>query len=95
MPTHCSLRVGFAILTYFGGSIEPDEEELAEANRWANLALEQAVAGLANDHPHVEVRARSVKGVVENALLQECEHAELLVVERHRQAQRPRLDSAR
>lgn len=71
----------------FGGSIEPDEDELAEASRWANLALEQAVAAVVKDHRNVEVRARSVKGVIENVLLQECEHAELLVVERHREAQ--------
>jgi nucleotide-binding universal stress UspA family protein len=71
----------------FGGSIEPDEEELAEANRWANHIVAQAVAGVVRDHPDVEVRARSVKGVIENALLQECEQAELLVVERHREAQ--------
>jgi nucleotide-binding universal stress UspA family protein len=71
----------------FGGSIEPDEEELSEAARWSELVLAQAVASVVNDHPDVEVRARSVRGVVANALLQECEHAELLVVERHREAQ--------
>jgi nucleotide-binding universal stress UspA family protein len=71
----------------FGGSIDPDDEELAEATRWADLVLARAVAAVVKDHPDVEVRALSVKGVVENALLQECEHAELLVVERHRDAQ--------
>jgi len=71
----------------FGGSVEPDEEELVEAASWADLVLARAVASVVKDHPDVEVRARSVKGVVETALLQECEHAELLVVERHREAQ--------
>lgn len=71
----------------FGGSIDPDDEELAEATRWADLVLARAVAAVVKDHHGVEVRALSVKGVVENALLQECEHAELLVVERHRDAQ--------
>ena len=71
----------------FGGSIDPDDEELAEATRWADLMLARAVAAVVKDHHGVEVRALSVKGVVENALLQECEHAELLVVERHRDAQ--------
>ena len=71
----------------FGGSIDPDDEELAEATRWADLVLARAVAAVVKDHHDVEIRALSVKGVVENALLQECEHAELLVVERHRDAQ--------
>jgi hypothetical protein len=34
------------------------------------------------------IHARSVKGVIEVGLLRECEHAELLVVERHRDAHR-------
>jgi nucleotide-binding universal stress UspA family protein len=71
----------------FGGSIDPDDEELAEAARWADLVLARAVAAVVKDHHNVEIRALSVKGVVENALLQECEDAELLVVERHRDAQ--------
>ena len=71
----------------FGRLIDPDAEELAEATRWADLVLARAVAAVVKDHHDVEVRALSVKGVVENALLQECEHAELLVVERHRDAQ--------
>ncbi len=71
----------------FGGSIDPDDEELAEAARWADLVLARAVAAVVKDHHDVEIRALSVKGVVENALLQECEDAELLVVERHRDAQ--------
>ena len=71
----------------FGGSIDPDDEELAEATRWADLVLARAVAAFVKDHHDVEIRALSVRGVVENALLQECEHAELLVVERHRDAQ--------
>jgi nucleotide-binding universal stress UspA family protein len=71
----------------FGGSIEPDDEELAEAARWADLVLARAVAAVVKDHHDVEIRALSVKGVVENALLQECKDAELLVVERHRDAQ--------
>jgi nucleotide-binding universal stress UspA family protein len=37
-------------------------------------------------HPDVEFHARTVRGVIEDGLLQECEHAELLVVERHRDA---------
>jgi nucleotide-binding universal stress UspA family protein len=32
------------------------------------------------------LHARSVKGVVENGLLAECENAELLIIERHRDA---------
>jgi nucleotide-binding universal stress UspA family protein len=71
----------------FGGSIDPDGEELAEATRWADLVLARAVAPVVKDHHDVEVRALSIRGVVQNALLQECEHAELLVVERHRDTQ--------
>jgi nucleotide-binding universal stress UspA family protein len=70
----------------YGGRIDPDEEELAEAARWADSFLASAVAHVAKLHPNVEFHARSVKGVVEDGLLQECEHAELLVVERHRDA---------
>jgi nucleotide-binding universal stress UspA family protein len=72
----------------YGGQIEPDEEEVEEAARWADSQLAHAVAGVAKNHPEVEVHARSVKGVIEVGLLQECEHAELLVVERHRDAHR-------
>jgi nucleotide-binding universal stress UspA family protein len=72
----------------YGGQIEPDDEEVEEAARWADSQLAHAVAGVAKNHPEVEVHARSVKGVIEVGLLQECEHAELLVVERHRDAHR-------
>jgi nucleotide-binding universal stress UspA family protein len=72
----------------YGGQIEPDDEEVEEAARWADSQLAHAVAGVAKNHPEVEVHARSVKGVIEVGLLQECKHAELLVVERHRDAHR-------
>jgi nucleotide-binding universal stress UspA family protein len=72
----------------YGGQIEPDEEEVEEAASWADSQLANAVARVAKKHPDVEIRARSVKGVIEVGLLQECEHAELLVVERHRDAHR-------
>jgi nucleotide-binding universal stress UspA family protein len=73
----------------YGGQIEPDEEEVEEAARWADSQLARAVLGLAKNHPDVEIHARSVKGgVIEVGLLQESEHAELLVVERHRDAHR-------
>lgn len=72
----------------YGGQIQPDEEEVEEATRWADNQLANAVAEVAKHHPDVEIRARSVKGVIEVGLLQECEHAELLVVERHRDAHR-------
>jgi nucleotide-binding universal stress UspA family protein len=70
----------------FGGGIDPDGEELAEASRWADSVLADAVSGVANSHPDVEFHARSVKGVIEDGLLAQCEQAELLVVERHRDA---------
>jgi nucleotide-binding universal stress UspA family protein len=72
----------------YGGQIEPDEEEVEEAARWADSQLAKAVGGVGKNHPDVEIHARSVKGVIEVGLLQECEHAELLVVERHRDAHR-------
>jgi nucleotide-binding universal stress UspA family protein len=72
----------------YGSWIDPDEEELAEAARWADSVLATAVSTAAELHPDVEFHARSVKGVIEEGLLQECEHAELLVVERHRDAHR-------
>ena len=72
----------------YGGQIEPDEEEVEEAARWADSQLANTVAGVAKNHPDVKIHARSVKGVIEVGLLQECEHAELLVVERHRDAHR-------
>jgi nucleotide-binding universal stress UspA family protein len=71
----------------YGGRIDPDEEELAEATSWAGSVLAEAVAQVAKLHPDVEFHARTVKGDIEGGLLQECEHAELLVVERHRDAQ--------
>jgi nucleotide-binding universal stress UspA family protein len=37
-------------------------------------------------HPDLDFHARTVKGVIEDGLLRESEHAELLVVERHRDA---------
>jgi nucleotide-binding universal stress UspA family protein len=73
----------------YGGQIEPDGEEVEEAARWADSQLANAVAGVVKkNHPDVEIHARSVKGVTEVGLLQACEHAELLVVERHRDAHR-------
>jgi nucleotide-binding universal stress UspA family protein len=71
----------------YGGRVDPDEEELAEAVRWADSVLAEAVAQVAELHPDVEFHARTVKGDIENGLLQESEEAELLVVERHRDAQ--------
>jgi nucleotide-binding universal stress UspA family protein len=70
----------------FGAGIDPDDEELAEATRWADSVLEEAVSEEARAHPEVDFHARSVRGVIEDALLTECENAELLVVERHRDA---------
>jgi nucleotide-binding universal stress UspA family protein len=70
----------------YGGWVDPDDEELAEATRWADALLAQAVASVAKFRPGVELRARSVRGVIEDGLLQECENAELLIVERHRDA---------
>jgi nucleotide-binding universal stress UspA family protein len=70
----------------FGGSIRPDGEELAEATKWADSVLANAVIEVAKTHPDVELRARSIRGVVADGLLTECESAELLVVERYRDA---------
>ena len=70
----------------FGGSIDPDGEELAEATKWADSVLANAVIEVAKTHPDVELHAHSVRGVIEDGLLQECQNAELLVVERHRDA---------
>jgi nucleotide-binding universal stress UspA family protein len=70
----------------FGGWVDPDGEELAAASKWADSVLADAVNAVAKSHPDVEVHARSVKGVTEDGLLAECEQAELLVVERHRDA---------
>jgi nucleotide-binding universal stress UspA family protein len=72
----------------YGSRIEPGEEEIEEAARWADSRLAGAVAGVAKAHPELEFHARSVKGVIEGGLLRECENAELLVVERHRDAHR-------
>jgi len=72
----------------YGGQIKPDEEEVEEAARWADSQLANAVAGVMKNHPDVKIHARSVMGVIEVGLLQECEQAELLVVERHRDAHR-------
>ena len=70
----------------YGGRVDPNEEELAEAARWADSFLASAVVDVAKLHPDVELHARTVRGVIEDGLLQECEHAELLIVERHRDA---------
>jgi nucleotide-binding universal stress UspA family protein len=70
----------------YGGRVDPDEEELADAARWADSFLASAVADVAKLHPELELHARTVRGVTEEGLLQECEHAELLIVERHRDA---------
>jgi hypothetical protein len=48
----------------YGAQIEPDEEEVEEAARWADSQLACAVAGLAKNHPDVEIHARGVKGGV-------------------------------
>jgi nucleotide-binding universal stress UspA family protein len=71
----------------FGGRVNPDEEELAEASRWADSFLAEAVTEIAKLHPNVALRARTVRGDIEEGLLQECKDAELLVVGRHRDAQ--------
>ena len=69
----------------YGGRVDPDKEALGEATKWAD-SLARAVADVAPRHPEVEIPARSVRGVIEDGLLQECEGAELLIVERHRDA---------
>jgi nucleotide-binding universal stress UspA family protein len=58
----------------YGGWIDPDEEELAEATKWADSLLAKAVAQVAKLHPDVEFHARTVRGVIEDGLLQECAH---------------------
>jgi nucleotide-binding universal stress UspA family protein len=70
----------------YGGHVDPDEEELAEANRWADSFLARAVTKVATRHPDLEFHARTVRGVIEDGLLEECAEAELLIVERHRDA---------
>jgi nucleotide-binding universal stress UspA family protein len=70
----------------YGGSIDPDDGELAAATNWADSLLARYVSELVRRHPGVEIHARSVRGVIADGLLQECENAELLVVERHRDA---------
>jgi nucleotide-binding universal stress UspA family protein len=70
----------------YGARVGPDDEELAEASQWADSFLASAVADVAKLHPDLELHARTVRGVTEDGLLQECEHAELLIVERHRDA---------
>ena len=72
----------------YGSQIEPDDEEIEEATRWADSQLTHTVAKVAKNHPDLKIHARSLKGVIEVGLLQECENAELLVVERHRDAHR-------
>jgi nucleotide-binding universal stress UspA family protein len=72
----------------YGGRIDPDQEELAEAASWADSRLAHAVAEVLRAHPDVEFHARTVKGEIEDGLLQESEEAALLVVERHRDAHR-------
>jgi len=51
-----------------------------------NSVPADAVTDVAKGHPDVEFHARTVKGVIEEGLLAECEDADLLVVERHRDA---------
>ena len=70
----------------YGGGIDPDDEELAEATSWADSLLARAVAQVAKLHPDVDFHARTVKGDIAGGLLQESAHAELLMVERHRDA---------
>ncbi len=70
----------------YGTWIDPDHEELTEATIWADSLLAHAVARVTRGNPGVELHARSVKGVIEDGLLAECENAELLIVERHRDA---------
>jgi nucleotide-binding universal stress UspA family protein len=70
----------------YGSRIDPDEQELAEATSWADSLLSRAVAHVATLNPDVDFHARTVKGDIEDGLLQEAEQAELLVVERHRDA---------
>ena len=72
----------------YGGHIDPDQGELAEATSWADSRLAHTVAEVLRDHPDVELHARTVKGEIEDGLLQESEEAALLVVERHRDAHR-------
>ena len=55
----------------YGGRIDPDEEELAEATSWADSLLARAVAHVAKLHPDVDFHARTVKGDIEDGLLQE------------------------
>lgn len=70
----------------YGGWINPDDEELAAATNWADSLLAKSVSEVAKRRPDVGIHARSVRGVREDGLLQECKNAELLVVERHRDA---------
>jgi nucleotide-binding universal stress UspA family protein len=72
----------------YGGWIEPDEEELAEATRWADSRLARTVTEVVKAHPGVEFHARTVRGAIEDGLMEESADAELLVVERHREAHR-------
>ena len=72
----------------YGGQISPDDEEVEEAASWADSQLANAASEVVKKHPEVEIHARTVRGVIEVGLLRECENAELLVVERHRDAHR-------
>jgi nucleotide-binding universal stress UspA family protein len=72
----------------YGGQIDPDEEELAEASGWADSHVARTLTEVVKAHPSVECHARTVKGVIEDGLLQESADAELLIVERHRDAHR-------
>ena len=47
----------------YGGWIDPDDEELGEATKWADSLLARAVSDVARRHPDVEIHARSVRGV--------------------------------
>ena len=46
----------------YGGHIDPDQEELAEATSWADSQLAHTVAEVLRAHPDVEFHARTVKG---------------------------------
>jgi nucleotide-binding universal stress UspA family protein len=58
----------------FGSSIDPDGEELAEASKWADSVLANAVIEVAKTHPDAELHARSIRGVIEDGLLHRDAH---------------------
>lgn len=75
---------GLAI-TYGYVPVMPGETEAYEAE--AEQILAEALAGRAERYPDVEVLRRAVRGPAIDALLHECETAQLLVTARHRRAQ--------